>query len=85
MEAFIMNINIVVTTKSGSVYELQQKGEKLMIQKGLLLTGEVVELHEPIRIGGVLHVDFIRDSLYCTPNTSKSFLRSTAITDITIR
>ena len=80
-----MNINITVKTESGSVYELQQKGDKLFIWKGIMLSGEVIKLYEEIKIGGVLHIDFIRDGLYGTPEAHPMFLRTTPITDIVIR
>ena len=80
-----MNINISITTQSGSVYELQQQGDKLFIRKGIRLSGEVVKIHEEIRVGGVLHVDFIRDGLYFTPDSSPMFLCTSPITDIVIR
>ena len=80
-----MNVHIQVTTASGSKYELDQKGDKLFIRKGISLSGEVVKLHEAIRIGGVLHVDFIKENIYCTPDSSTTFLRTTPIIDIQIR
>ncbi|MGN1301825.1 MAG: hypothetical protein ACI4U9_04825 [Clostridia bacterium] len=81
-----MNIHhISVKTKSGTVYELQQEGDKLFIQNGITLSGVVVKLYEPIRIGGILHLDFIKDGLYGTPEKHPMFLRSTKITDIVIR
>ena len=78
-----MNIRINVNTQSGSSYMLEQKGDKLFIRKGIL-SGTVIKIYEEIKVGGILHIDFIKDGLYGTPDAHTMFLRSTPITGIDI-
>ena len=78
-----MKFSITVSTQVGTIYVLQQEGDKLYLKKDLIPLGEVIKLYQPIRVDGILHVDFILRGFYSTPKLGT--IRSAKITDITIR
>lgn len=79
-------MKIIIKTQSGSKYELHYTGEKLYIRQGIAqLTGEVVKTYGKIEIGEPLHVDFIKDGLYGTPDSDPMSVKTTPIVDIEIK
>ena len=81
-----MNVRtIILSTESGSQYMLYEENGETFFSKGIHLSGRIVKLHEEIKIGGSLHIDFCKHNIYNQLQDSVMFLKSPPITRITLQ
>lgn len=73
--------NKIIKTQSGSTYYLSERDGRTFLMKGLLI-GEVVKFNEEVKVGGVLDIEFLKETLYGTTETLPTWLRTTPITEI---
>lgn len=61
-------MKITITTKSGTLYQICERGDKKLLAKGNSFMAEIVRLRNPIKEGKVLEADLQTYSIYGQPN-----------------
>lgn len=78
-----MKISVHITTASGRIYQLTEKEGKTYITVGFW-DGELVKLHQAIKLGNELEVSFNKINIFGVKDAFTTYMKTDRITELVV-